>query len=73
ALHAARLDTSGSIALPDAPYAHLYVAAGAVELEGSGQLGAGDAARITAAAGWRVSAVEPAEVLVWQMRSSIAG
>jgi len=73
ALHAARLDAGGSIAVPDAAYAHLYVAAGNVELEGTGRLGAGDAARITAAEGQRVSAVEPAEVLVWQMRSSIAG
>jgi quercetin 2,3-dioxygenase len=73
ALHASRLATGGSIALPDEPYAHLYVAAGAVELEGAGRLDAGDAARITAAEGQRVSAVEPAEVLVWQMRSSIAG
>jgi redox-sensitive bicupin YhaK (pirin superfamily) len=73
ALHAAQLDSAGSTALPDAPYAHLYVASGTVELEGAGRLGAGDAARITAAEGQRVSALEPAEVLVWQMRSSIAG
>jgi quercetin 2,3-dioxygenase len=71
ALHAARLGAGGSIALPDAPYAHLYVAAGAVALEGAGRMEVGDAARITAAEGQRVTAVEPAEVLVWQMRSSI--
>ena len=73
ALHAARLDTGACVALPDAPYAHLYIAAGTVRLEGAGRLEAGDAVRITAAEGQRVSAVEPAEVLVWQMRSRIAG
>jgi len=73
ALHAARLDTGQSFSLPHAPYAHLYVARGSVDLEGAGSLGAGDAARVTVAEGQRVTAREPAEVLVWQMRSRIAG
>jgi redox-sensitive bicupin YhaK (pirin superfamily) len=72
ALHAARLDTGRSVALPSAPYAHVYVARGAVELEGAGRLEAGDAARVSAAEGQRVTAAEPAEVLVWQMRSRMA-
>jgi len=72
ALHAARLDGGQSFALPHAPYAHLYVARGSVDLEGAGGLGTGDAARVTVAEGQRVTAREPAEVLVWQMRSGIA-
>jgi quercetin 2,3-dioxygenase len=71
ALHAARLDTGQSAALPQAPYAHLYVARGAVDLEGAGRLDTGDAARVTVAEGQRLRAIEPAEVLVWQMRSRI--
>ncbi|HEX2177891.1 MAG TPA: pirin family protein [Nocardioidaceae bacterium] len=73
ALHAARLDRGQSVSLPHAPYAHVYVARGAVDLEGAGRLDAGDAARVAVAAGQRVTASENAEVLVWQMRSRLAG
>jgi quercetin 2,3-dioxygenase len=72
ALHVARLEAGSSVTLPHAPYVHLYVAAGVVELEGAGRLEAGDAARVTVAEGQRVRAGEPAEVLVWQMRSRVA-
>jgi redox-sensitive bicupin YhaK (pirin superfamily) len=68
ALFAARLGPGDEVPLPTAPYVHLYVARGAVDLEGAGRLAAGDAARITAAAGQRVTAVGDAEVLVWEMR-----
>jgi quercetin 2,3-dioxygenase len=68
ALYAARLPTGDAVPLPTAPYVHLYVARGAVELEGAGRLRAGDAVRITAADGQRVTAAEDAEVLVWEMR-----
>ena len=73
ALHAARFDTGHSVALPVAPYVHVFVARGCVDLEGAGRLDAGDAARVTGAEGQRVTAAVPAEVLVWQMRSRIAG
>jgi redox-sensitive bicupin YhaK (pirin superfamily) len=73
ALHAARLADGGSVALPEARFVHLYVARGAVELEGAGRLGTGDAARVTAAGGQRVTAVDgPAEVLAWEMHASAA-
>ena len=72
ALHAARLGAGESVALPSAPYAHLYVARGAVDLEGAGRLDTGDAARVTVSEGQRVTAAEPAEVLVWQIRSGLA-
>ncbi|WP_416904786.1 pirin family protein [Micromonospora echinospora] len=73
ALHAARLEPGGSVPLPDAPFLHLFVARGAVELEGSGRLGTGDAVRFTAGGGHRVTATEPAEILVWEMHATIAG
>ncbi|SCL26518.1 pirin family protein [Micromonospora inyonensis] len=73
ALHAARLEPGRSVPLPDAPFLHLFVARGAVELEGSGPLGTGDAVRFTAGGGHRVTATEPAEILVWEMHATIAG
>jgi quercetin 2,3-dioxygenase len=71
ALHAARLATGESVQLPTAPYVHLFVAQGAVELEGAGALNEGDTARITAAEGQRVRATEQTEILVWEMNSAL--
>ena len=42
-----------------------------MSLEGSGDLGEGDAVRFTATGGQRVTAVEAAEVLVWEMHATI--
>ncbi|WP_035791776.1 pirin family protein [Kitasatospora mediocidica] len=72
ALHVARLQPGQSVELPDAPYLHLFVPRGAVALEGVGPLGAGDAVRFTAIGGQKVTAVEPAEILVWEMHATIA-
>jgi redox-sensitive bicupin YhaK (pirin superfamily) len=71
ALHAARLDTGSSVQLPEAPYLHLFVAEGDVDLEGAGALTAGDAVRLTAGGGQRVTATAPAEVLVWEMHDAV--
>jgi len=71
ALFAARLADGESVTLPAAPFVHLYVARGAVELEGAGRLDTGDAARITAAEGQRVTAAGAAEVLVWEMHADV--
>lgn len=74
ALYAGRLAPGESVRLRSAPYVHLYVARGAVELETAGRLAAGDAARVTAADGQRVmAAAEPSEVLVWEMHGAVAG
>ena len=73
ALYAARLDAGASVELPDAPYVHLYIAKGGVELEGAGPLQTGDAVRITASDGARVTAVDATEILVWEMASSASG
>jgi redox-sensitive bicupin YhaK (pirin superfamily) len=71
ALHAARLQPGQSVQLPEAPFLHLFVPRGAVRLEGSGALGTGDAARFTATGGQRVTATEPAEILVWEMHATV--
>jgi len=60
------------VTLPEAPYLHLFVAAGAVELEAAGALRAGDAVRFTATGGQRVTAVSDAEILVWEMHAGLA-
>ena len=72
ALHAARLADGGVIALPTAPYVHLYVARGVVDVEGAGRLGVGDALRVTVAQGQRVTGSGDAEVLVWEMHAGMA-
>src|SRR4051794_16495137 len=61
ALYAARLTVGQSVQLPDAPYIHLFVPRGSVELEGAGPLLEGDAVRFTGTGGHRVTALEPSE------------
>ncbi|WP_222721243.1 hypothetical protein [Actinomadura sp. HBU206391] len=72
ALHAARLRPGQTVELPEAPFLHLFVPRGAVTLEDAGELGTGDAVRFTASGGQRVTATEPAEVLVWEMHATLA-
>jgi quercetin 2,3-dioxygenase len=69
ALHVARPTSSDELRLPDAPFVHLYVARGVVELEGGGVLHPGDAARIRASSGQRITPNEDTELLVWEMHS----
>ena len=71
ALYAARLESGQSVELPDAPLSHLFVPRGNVTLEDTGSLAAGDAVRFTGAGGMRVTAAEPAEILVWEMHATI--
>ena len=71
ALHSARLPDAGVVSLPDAPFVHLYVARGSVELEGAGGLQAGDSVRITGSEGQLVRAHGSAEILVWEMHAGI--
>ncbi len=72
ALHGARLQPKESIELPQAPYLHLFIPRGEVTLEGTGPLHEGDAVRLTASGGQRVTATEPAEILVWEMHAGLA-
>ena len=71
ALHASRLQPGQSVQLPEGPFLHLFVPRGSVTLEGAGQLAAGDAVRFTATGGQQVTAVEPAEILVWEMHATV--
>lgn len=72
ALHAARLQPGQAVELPEAPYLHLFVPRGSVALEGAGALVTGDAVRFTATGGQKVTATEPAEILIWEMHTTIA-
>jgi quercetin 2,3-dioxygenase len=72
ALHAARLQPGASVELPAAAFVHVFVARGAANLEGTGALDTGDAARMTAAGGQRVTAGQAgAEILVWEMAARL--
>jgi redox-sensitive bicupin YhaK (pirin superfamily) len=72
ALHAARLQPGASVDVPAAAFVHLYVARGAVDLEKTGPLDTGDAARLTAAGGQRITAAAGgAEILVWEMAARL--
>jgi hypothetical protein len=70
ALHVARLEPGESVAVPDAPFVHVYLARGQTVLEAEGTLDAGDAARLTAAGERRLAATEPSEVLIWEMHAA---
>jgi quercetin 2,3-dioxygenase len=72
ALHVARLDPGHSITVPDAPFGHVYVASGSVDVEDHGTLTPGDAMRLTATGGHRVTAVDAAELLIWEMHAGFA-
>lgn len=73
ALHGARLRHGDAVNLPPAPYLHLFAARGRVTVEGIGDLDEGDAARFTDADGRRVTASEPAELLIWEMHARLGG
>ena len=72
-LWAGRLRPGERVRMPDAPFVHLYVAKGAVTLEGADTLDPEDAARITLTPGLTVDAgPDGAEVLAWEMHARIA-
>ncbi|MFI1464359.1 pirin family protein [Nocardia carnea] len=73
ALHVAKLspDAERAVTLPEAPYLHVFVARGAADLEGVGRLDTGDAVRLTHSGGQRLTAAEPAEVLIWEMHARL--
>jgi quercetin 2,3-dioxygenase len=71
ALHVARLEPGQSVAVPDAPFAHVYVTRGQLDIEAQGLLDTGDAARLTAAGARRLAATESSEVLIWEMHASL--
>jgi redox-sensitive bicupin YhaK (pirin superfamily) len=72
ALQGARMVANETLQIPTAPFVHVYVAKGEAALEGAGLLAAGDAVRVTAAEGQRLTAGDGgAEVLLWEMDASV--
>jgi hypothetical protein len=72
ALQAARMTANETLQIPTAPFVHVYVARGEAALEGAGLLTSGDAVRVTAAEGQRLTAGgSGAEVLLWEMDTSV--
>ncbi|WP_018178851.1 pirin family protein [Jongsikchunia kroppenstedtii] len=72
ALHVARLETGSAVTNPDAPFGHVFVARGRVDFESAGTLEQGDAVRLTDTGGQSITAIEPSEVLIWEMHASFA-
>jgi quercetin 2,3-dioxygenase len=70
ALHAARLPAGAEVSLPAAPYLHLYLARGRVDVDDTA-LAEGDAARFTMSTGVNIAAREDAELLVWEMHAGL--
>ncbi len=71
-LYAARLTPGEIVTLPAAPYVHVFVPVGQLDVEGSGVLATGDSLRLRAADGQRVSAgPDGAEILVWEMHADL--
>ncbi|MEV6528103.1 MULTISPECIES: pirin family protein [Streptomyces] len=68
-LHVRRLAVGERTALPDAPFVYVHAVRGEVRLDG-GELGPGDAARITDAKDLEAVATAPAELLLWEMTAS---
>jgi quercetin 2,3-dioxygenase len=76
ALHGARLRSGDGLELPAAPYLHLFVARGRLNmsaLDNEAELADGDAVRFTASNGVRVTAGEACEILVWEMHAALGG
>ena len=74
ALHGARLRPGDELTLPVAPYLHLFVARGRLnlqELNTDAELAEGDAVRFAASTGARVTAAEASEILVWEMHAAL--
>lgn len=70
-LWVARLVAGQTVEVPDAPFVHVFVAAGTAQLDGR-TLNAGDAARLTGAGALPLTAIEPAEVLIWETDAAVA-
>jgi redox-sensitive bicupin YhaK (pirin superfamily) len=65
-LWAARLSSGDSVVVPTAPHVHLFVALGAGALDAAGELGQGDAVRLTDAGPTTFTATaDGTELLVW--------
>ncbi|MGC4933306.1 pirin family protein [Gordonia sp. DT30] len=70
-LYAARPASGRTLTLPGARFTHLFVVNGSVQLDGPGELSAGDAARGTDVGDVRLVARSDAEILYWAMDSAL--
>ena len=68
-LWVARLQGQETVIVPDCEYGHLFVCNGSVRLASGNTLLHGDTARLTAASKFAFTALEPTEVLFWEMHS----
>jgi redox-sensitive bicupin YhaK (pirin superfamily) len=68
-----RLKPGETVKVPNARYAHVFIARGGAELEGSGSLKTGDAVRLTEAGSPTLTADRTlgAEVLIWDMNDHL--
>ncbi len=65
-LHVARLEAGQSVALPEDPLQHVFVATGSLARSSLAEpLSAGDAFRVTDRPGLTLTAASPTELLVW--------
>jgi redox-sensitive bicupin YhaK (pirin superfamily) len=72
-MYCARMQPGDAVEIPEAAYLHLFIPLGQVSLEDVGKLDSGDAVRFTGSGGERVTAVEPSEILIWAMRTTLGG
>src|SRR5436305_1187188 len=70
--HGPLLVNNDDIVTADAPFSHLLGARATVDMAGVGVLNEGDAVRFTDVGGKQLSAVEGAEVLIWEMHAQAA-
>ena len=68
-MYVARLDAGSTVEVPDAPFVHLFVAAGTASL-GSDPLGQGDAVRFTNTGTQALTADTATEIIIWESDAS---
>ncbi len=72
AMHVARLQNGETVTVPDAPFVHVFVAHGAVELgDDARPLNQGDAARLTDAGRVVLTSNGASEVIVWESDAEV--
>lgn len=72
AMHVARLKNGETVTVPDAPFVHVFVAHGAIELgDDPRTLTQGDAARLTDAGRVTITSDGASEVIVWESNDEV--
>jgi redox-sensitive bicupin YhaK (pirin superfamily) len=72
-LHVARLAPGAAVDLPEAPFGHLYLAAGSAIADGAGALSDGDSLRTTDDGARVTAGPDGAELLYWEMHRRLGG